>query len=124
MDRNGGSQIEKSRNFGSKKYVAIRANSNEQLSLSDTDLSQLTNDVNDSEKITTPTLNKIVSKWESMKSGLTSLRSQRFIPLSDTQEGTSNIKSHSSSGSLDEIFERLQQPPVEYRDHGESYYNM
>ncbi|KAF7803754.1 LMBR1 domain-containing protein 2-like protein A-like [Senna tora] len=109
-----GTHSDKSRNFGSKKYVALRVNLNEQVS--DTDSSNLTNDVSDSQKVTSPTLTRIASKWESMKSGLTSLRSKNFLHLSDVQESTSG--SHSFSGSLDEIFERLKHPPSDHIDYG------
>lgn len=95
---------DKSKIFESRKYVALRANVNEE----EVGINYSTND--------TPTLQRIASRWESMKSGISSLRPNRFLPLTTTQDhhylgGNNNgAASQFSSGSLDEIFEKLKHP--------------
>ncbi|KAK4271227.1 hypothetical protein QN277_019950 [Acacia crassicarpa] len=97
-------QSDKSKIFESRKYVALREKVNEE----EVGIDYSTND--------TPTLQRIASRWESMKSGISSLRPNRFLPLTTTQDhhylgGNNNgVVSQFSSGSLDEIFEKLKHP--------------
>lgn len=116
-------QGDKGRNFGSKKYVSLKTTLDEQVSENDLSGGRATNDVTDSQNTTSPTLSKLASKWESMKNGLTSLRSKRFLPISDVQESSApaSALASQSSGSLDEIFEKLKQQRPEYRDFDDTY---
>ncbi|XP_054800277.1 uncharacterized protein LOC129304592 isoform X2 [Prosopis cineraria] len=104
---------DKSRNLGSQKYIALRANSmNEEVAIN--------NGTNDSiNNISSPTLQRIVSRWETIKTRLSSLRPNRFLALTSTHvhnQGGNNAASHSSNDSLDEIFERIKHPPSQYID--------
>lgn len=117
-----------SRKIGSKKYVALRTNLNEEDSSKDSiqerASSSLTNDANDSNQdissaTSSSSSSSVASKWESMMHGFRSLRSNmdsnRFLPLSNAAH-TSSLNSQSSFESLDEIFDRLKRPPSENTD--------
>ena len=113
-----GSNIDMSRKHGSKKYAALKAKSNEQTSDEQLNQKRDTSMRNDSENLPS---SGVASRWESMKSGFNILRSnigsRSFLPLNNDAQGTT-LNSQSSE-SLDEIFERLKNPPSEYRNHGD-----
>jgi hypothetical protein len=63
----------------------------------------------------------LTSKWETMKSGFQNFKS--YIPLR-LQVQENKLDSHvSSSESLDEMFQRLKQPPVNNGGYGEDDYD-
>lgn len=61
---------------------------------------------------------RLSSTWQTMKTGFQSFRaeigSKKFLPLKQAQEMTNVSHDSSSSESLDEIFQRLNHPPVEH----------
>ncbi|KAI4296401.1 hypothetical protein L6164_036362 [Bauhinia variegata] len=102
-------QVEMSKNLGSRKYIALREDLNEH-SLE-----------NDDEYVIAPAPSSgLGSKWESMKNGFKNFKSNfssgKFLLLN--APGTT-LDLQSSSESLDEIFERLKNPPSQYRDYGD-----
>ncbi|KAK7319451.1 hypothetical protein RJT34_04172 [Clitoria ternatea] len=124
-NKNGDTQNDTSKKFGSRKYTALRTNLNEEVSNEDMTQgrvsSSMTSDVSDSQSTSSASSSVLASKWESMVHGFKSLRSnidsKRFLPLSNAQGSTLHKKT--SSESLDDIFERLKHPPPEYRDSGD-----
>ncbi|KAK8320154.1 hypothetical protein V6Z11_A12G017600 [Gossypium hirsutum] len=116
---------ETSREALTKKYSGVREQPKNQESNSNSTEKESTSiavDDGHSESARASLSGGLASKWESMKSGLlsfkTNLEAKNFLPLRQTQE--SKVPSHvSSSESLDEIFQKLKRSSMDPKDHDE-----
>ncbi|MBA0591653.1 hypothetical protein Gorai_008658 [Gossypium raimondii] len=114
---------ETSREALTKKYSGVREQPKNQESNSnstDKESTSIAVDDGNSESARASLSGGLVLKWESMKSGLlsfkTNLEAKNFLPLRQTQE--SKAPSHvSSSESLDEIFQKLKRSSMDPKDH-------
>ncbi|TYH37095.1 hypothetical protein ES332_D12G017100v1 [Gossypium tomentosum] len=114
---------ETSREALTKKYSGVREQPKNQESNSnstDKESTSIAVDDGNSESARASLSGGLALKWESMKSGLlsfkTNLEAKNFLPLRQTQE--SKAPSHvSSSESLDEIFQKLKRSSMDPKDH-------
>ncbi|MBA0863924.1 hypothetical protein Goshw_027374 [Gossypium schwendimanii] len=114
---------ETSREALTKKYSGVREHpKNQESNSNSTDKESTSIAVDDgySESARASRSGGLALKWESMKSGLlsfkTNLEAKNFLPLRQTQE--SKAPSHvSSSESLDEIFQKLKRSSMDPKDH-------
>ncbi|KAI7992569.1 hypothetical protein LOK49_LG12G00313 [Camellia lanceoleosa] len=116
-----------SRESIARKYVAVRAQQSKQpISQNLTEKSRRASfnatfpDAGSSQNTTAGPSSRLSSTWESMKTGLQNLKSnmgaKKFLPLREIQDTKHSLVS--SSESLDDIFQRLNQPNMNHRSYG------
>ncbi|KAL7199804.1 hypothetical protein ACSBR2_021995 [Camellia fascicularis] len=116
-----------SRESIARKYVAVRAQQSKQpisQNLSEKSRKASFNatfpDAGSSQNTTAGPSSRLSSTWESMKTGLQNLKSnmgaKKFLPLREIQDTKHSLVS--SSESLDDIFQRLNQPNMNHRSYG------
>ncbi|KAM7276825.1 hypothetical protein ACFE04_018691 [Oxalis oulophora] len=116
-----------SREALSNKYAAIREQQTRQATntrpieknIASTKVSLLDADKTNLNNSAAGPSSGLVSTWQSMKTGFqsfkTNIGAKKFIPLRQNPETT--LVSHTSSESLDEIFQRLKRPSGEHGDN-------
>ncbi|XP_028082790.1 LMBR1 domain-containing protein 2 homolog A-like [Camellia sinensis] len=116
-----------SRESIARKYVAVRAQQSKQpITQNLTEKSRRASfnatfpDAGSSQNTTAGPSSRLSSTWESMKTGLQNLKSnmgaKKFLPLREIQDTKHSLVS--SSESLDDIFQRLNQPNMNHRSYG------